>query len=113
MCGPSWQRSTTLERTGGERVVVYTAVVGREESVPPVGNPDSRLTYLLFTDGVITAAPPPWQLRTIPSLFRDPARDSRRPKLLPHLFLPDFDISLWVDATVDILDFSAEKVVEL
>lgn len=89
--------------------MVFSAILGQEETIPTVQNPDPRLTYLLYTDGVVTEAPPPWQPRIIPSIFRDAVRDSKRLKLMPHLFLPDYDVSVWVDATCDILDLTADR----
>lgn len=42
-----------------------------------------------------------WQVRPIAPRFPlDPSRSSRWPKLLPHLVLPDYDESLFIDNTV-------------
>lgn len=41
-----------------------------------------------------------WEIVRFSSHYLDPARGSRRPKLLPHLYLQDFEWSLYIDNTV-------------
>lgn len=71
-----------------EKVLVYTANCG--------GYDAPRDDILCFTEY---------------SEFKDPRRNSRIYKILPHLWLPDCDWSIWVDANI-YLKVPPEKLVE-
>lgn len=43
-----------------------------------------------------------WKLVKLDDHFLDSACASRRPKLLPHLYLPEFEWSLYIDTTVQL-----------
>jgi hypothetical protein len=83
--------------------VVYTAVFAGYDDQPHVAAPDPRLRYILFTDKPGLKARSPWEIRAAPRMFADPQLDARRIKILPHLLLPDFDVSLWIDANSRLL----------
>lgn len=79
------------------RLVIYTGIFGGYDTLPPVEAPAPDIDYICFTDRALLSDGV-WQIRTITPVLADPHRDSRRVKLLPHLFLAEYDISLWVDA---------------
>lgn len=56
------------------------------------------------SDGVLEIEPP--------GLMSDPMRDSRLPKILPHLFLPPHDWSVWVDGNAG-LEVEPGELVEM
>lgn len=95
------------------RVVVYTAVFGGYDAPPVVHEPDPALTYLFFTEDELVAVPLPWERRYVPRVFEDPQRDARRVKLLPHLFVGEYDASVWVDANCELLKVDAGGVLDL
>lgn len=41
-----------------------------------------------------------WEIRRIPSTFKDERRTSRMPKILPHIYLPDATHSLYLDGNI-------------
>lgn len=95
-----------LARTPWEqppKMVVYSAIFGGYDNPPRVANPDERIRYILFTEQPNLKAPSPWEVRSVPRIFADPQLDARRIKILPHLFLPDFDVSVWIDANSELL----------
>ncbi|MDM9628411.1 DUF616 domain-containing protein [Rhizobium sp. S152] len=93
-----------------DRIAVYTAIFAGYDDIPALENIDDRLDYFIFTDGDIDA-PPPWQVRKLTPVFRDPQRDARRVKLLPHLFLPGkYTISVWIDSSLSIRNLTSEIV---
>ena len=95
----------------GTKIAVYTAIFGGYDGVLEIERPDPDISYFLFTDGSIDAAPHPWQLRPMPAVFSDPQRDARRVKVLPHLFLPlQFEISVWIDGNCQIKNLSANAI---
>jgi Protein of unknown function (DUF616) len=89
--------------------VVYTAIFDNYDPPPAVAAPDPSLSYILFTD-TQRQTPYPWQVRVLPAIFADPQRDARRVKLLPHLFVPEYDVSVWIDANCTLLDLTAAAI---
>ena len=90
--------------TRGEiRVAIYTAISDNYNSIklPERLNPD--FGYILFTD-----LPAPdtkiWQLRPMTCLHSDKARSARYIKTHPHLLLEGYDVAVWIDANIMILD---------
>lgn len=89
---------------------VYTVITGGYDTLKP---PEARAVdgwdFVCFTDeiglsrgGVETE---PWTLRQIPwQCDGDPARLSRFPKLNPHLVLPEYNHSLYIDANIRLTD---------
>jgi hypothetical protein len=44
-----------------------------------------------------------WQVRHLPpALPSDPARSARYAKLMPHVLLPDYDVSIYIDCSVEL-----------
>ena len=93
-----------------KRVAIYTAIFGDRDSYrePPRGDYDCYL----FTD-----KPVPTEhaiVRHSPMLIPgDPTRSARMYKLLPHVFLPDYELTLWMDGDfvlndVDVLGMERE-----
>lgn len=82
------------------KFVVYTALTGSESVLNDPFPPDCRgFERICFTDD-LSIAPNGWTLVDLKPHYLDPARESRRPKLLPHVFLPEFEWSLWIDNTI-------------
>jgi alkaline ceramidase TOD1/glycosyltransferase MUCI70-like protein len=79
--------------------VVYTCLFGDYEKLneQPVAL-DSKIPFLCFTDRSDLNSKT-WSARNIEPLAIDPARESKRVKILPHLFLKEFNESLYIDAS--------------
>lgn len=59
--------------------------------------------WVCFSDDPDIVVPAPWSVRPITPAYGLPAhadvrRVSRLPKLLPHLYLPEYELTLWTDA---------------
>ncbi len=94
------------------RLCVYTALTGRYESFneQPVAA-GSKIPFICLTDDPELRSDS-WQVRQAPLLFgMDPGRSQRDFKIRPHLHLPDFDISLYIDNSV-LLTEPPERVFE-
>jgi hypothetical protein len=80
--------------------VVYTAVFGDYDDVPAV---DARWAcdFLCFTDNP-RLAPGGWQVVVVPR-GEPPADANRRYKMLPHLYLPEYERGLYVDGNIRIV----------
>lgn len=85
------------------KIVVYTVLVGDYEPLkePAVKDPDC--TYLLFTDNPNLKSDG-WTVVPFDTLGLSPRRASRLPKLLPHRYLPEHDVSVYFDASLTVVE---------
>ena len=84
------------------RIIVYTVITGGYDALAEI-IPEPDIEYWLFTDDPSIRAPHFWNI----SLLVNPAdlnlrRLSRLPKLRPHIFLPAHDISVYMDASLEL-----------
>jgi hypothetical protein len=79
--------------------VVYTAITnGYDELKPVQENWRNEADFVAFLD-----EPQPangWEIRQIHRRFKDPCRNAKIHKLLPHKYFPTALYSLWVDGSV-------------
>lgn len=80
-------------------LVVYTVILGPEFELNPVEHYEGVM-YICFTD-VIPQNNSGWEIRIIPPILPgDLPRSSRDFKIRPHLWLSEFENSLYVDSKV-------------
>jgi hypothetical protein len=86
------------------RCCVYTVLYGPDEQLPeqPI-RAESAVDFIAFVDNpALTSAT--WQVRHLPPFLPDdPVRSSRYVKMHPHVLLPDYDGSLYIDCAVLLL----------
>jgi len=93
------------------KVVVYSAIFGNYDELnePPEERRD--IDYIIFTDNknlkskfykVIACKP----------ISSDPARSAKIYKIMPHLFLSNYDYSVWIDGSV-LLKSGFHKLIDL
>ncbi|TXI38472.1 MAG: FkbM family methyltransferase [Methylophilus methylotrophus] len=95
------------------KVAVYTAIFGGYDTAPILNYIDPQLDYILYTDQPDFAAPSPWQVRVVPAVFVDPQMDARRIKVLSHLFLADYTITVWIDGNFTLEKLTLELVQDI
>jgi hypothetical protein len=82
-------------------IVVYTAISqGYDRLNAPPGLWRSETAFVAFLEKPPTTAG--WEFRPIYRRFRDPCRNAKIHKILPHKYFPDAEYSLWVDGSVKI-----------
>jgi len=85
--------------------VIYTSVFGKtEENNYHLHKPDVVLDgydFVCFTDDV-TFKSDFWRVKLVKPLYEDGARNAKRYKLKPHIYLSEYEISVWVDIEVKI-----------
>lgn len=80
------------------KVVVYTAIIGGYDNLhEPLITPDG-VDFICFTDRELKSDV--WEVRKVLPLYKDNTRTARKYKILPHRFLPEYDISIWVDGNM-------------
>ena len=80
--------------------VIYTSIFGSEYYLHEPSIKLNGWDYICFTDNPDYKSDT-WDVRIIPKIY-DGARDSKKPKILPHRYLQDYDISIWIDGDVKI-----------
>jgi len=97
----------------GEKKVVYTAIANDYDKLK--ARNDSRreaVGYVAFTD--TTDYSNGWQTRGIHTQFADPCRNAKIHKILPHIYFPEAEYSLWIDGSIQLRpDFSLDRMIEL
>lgn len=101
----------------GNNTVVYTALTGKDKGLrdgliePKIIFPNCD--YVLFTD-VPNISSRTYQIRRIDSvsLSIDSIKLARMIKVLPHVFLPDYTYSLWVDGRIEIKVKSLQDLID-
>ena len=95
--------------------VIYTSVFGKtEENNYHLHKPDVMLDgydFVCFTDDE-TFKSDFWQVKLVKPLYDDGARNAKRYKLKPHIYLSEYEISVWVDIEVKItkdIDYLVES----
>lgn len=84
-----------------ERLVVYTAIIGPYDDLKDPEYITPNCDYVCFTDQDLKSDV--WQIRKVLPLYEDNTRTARKYKTLPHRFLTDYDISIWVDGNIQIV----------
>lgn len=82
----------------GNRIVVYTALFGGYDELvdPPLID---GCDYVCFTDCEDLKSER-FRIVQCDNLFLDPSRDNRMYKVLPHRYFPEYEYSLYMDASV-------------
>jgi hypothetical protein len=83
------------------RACVYTALYGDFDVLPEQSvRPASTLDFIAFV-GDPARRSDTWQVRPLPPVLpADPVRSARYAKLHPHLLLPDYEVSIYIDCSV-------------
>lgn len=80
------------------KLVIYTAIFGKKDSLPkPLYVPDG-CDFICFTDQDFHSGL--WKINKIERPLPDPTRSARKYKILAHRFLPEYEYSLWIDGNV-------------
>ncbi len=83
------------------KVVIYTAIFGGyDELVEPDYIPED-CDFVCFTDSTHFKSDV-WNIRVTTPYYEEPVRNSRYYKTKPHVFFPDYEISLWIDGTINV-----------
>lgn len=81
------------------RVVVYSVLIGDYEAVKEPEVLDPSVRYILFTDDP-KLRNDKWEICLLTDCLSNGRRTSRLPKILPHLYLPEHDVSIYIDSSL-------------
>ena len=89
--------------------VIYTAIFGDYDNlVEPYFIPEG-FDFICFTDNkeLETPSNSKWKVKYVKPLYSDSTRNARKYKILPHRFLSEYDVSIWIDGSQHIVgDFN-------
>ena len=84
-------------------IVVYTCLFGAYEPLKEPEDPDPRVRWIVFTDDP-TLKSRAFEIVHLPEARSSVRRTSRLPKILPHLYLPPHEVSIYLDASLRVID---------
>lgn len=85
-----------------QRVVVYTSITNGYDELTAPALRDPLVEYICFSDGKSPAITP-WRMIDVRHLEMTAKDRNRYVKMHPHLFLPDHDLSVYVDGSIKII----------
>ncbi|ASS96791.1 glycosyltransferase domain-containing protein [Peribacillus simplex] len=80
-----------------QKIVVYTAISNNYDSLRLPITESKDIDFICFTDNDHLKSDK-WKIIKIEDQNLDPVRLAKKVKVLPHLFLSEYDFSFWVDA---------------
>jgi hypothetical protein len=81
------------------KIVVYTAITkGYDTLKPPLALWQEEAQFVVFMEEPQSTSG--WKVRQLYRRFKDPCRNAKIHKLLPHVYFPDAEYSLWVDGCI-------------
>ena len=78
--------------------VIYTSIIGDIDILGPVPNISRHIRHVAFVDKIKSNSPG-WEQILVTTDWNN-RRTSRHYKALPHRYLPDADLWIWVDGNV-------------
>lgn len=84
--------------TGKQNYIIYTCITGGKDVLSEDINIKGAKAVCFTDDPKMKSEK--WEIRQIPNLYKDIRRDSRTVKMLPHIFFPEAEYSLYVDGNI-------------
>lgn len=91
-----------------EKIAIYTCIVGAYDDLQQPRVLEEGFDFICFVgQGEKTASRVgAWEIRELPATQGSATLDSRWAKMHPHVLLPDYDCSVWIDGNIVLLDGS-------
>ena len=87
------------------KIVVYTAITGCYDTLKAVRSDMYDCDFICFTDTPVSDAKG-WTIRPLPSPETpdglDAVRLAKHPKIMPHAYLSEYEVSVWIDGSYNI-----------
>ena len=85
------------------KIAIYVAITDNYDSIKLPEHLNPAFDYILFTDCSVPDTGI-WQIRPITYFNSEKARTARFVKMHPHTLLSDYDVAVWIDSNIMILD---------
>lgn len=83
------------------KLAVYTCITGDYDDLLEPSSINKQFDFICFSDRPSDLKP--WQFRQLPESALDDYLLAKHPKILPHLYLSEYDVSIWVDANIQVV----------
>jgi hypothetical protein len=85
------------------KIAIYTCISGGYDILKEVLNVENNIDYICYTDREIESET--WEIRKIPEYMNevDQAKIARCVKTLPHIFLKEYETTVWVDGNIQVI----------
>ena len=95
-----------------KKCVIYTCIVGSYDELQQPAAVDPDFDFVCFVGKGEKSADRNgvWELREFDCGPDDPRLVSRYPKMHPHVLLPEYEASVWIDGNVRIMDSTIYEV---
>lgn len=90
--------SSYFHPSSGNKIVFYTAIFGRYDYIRDPAYVDEGVDYICFTDQDDLRSSV-FQVVKVDKVFGNNTKCARMLKTLPHIFLPGYEISIWIDSS--------------
>lgn len=85
-----------------KKTVVYTCITGFYDQLKSPQVTESNVDYICFTDNQDFHADG-WQVRRLPFLHLNNIDANRHVKMMPHIYLSEYDVSVYIDGNIEIV----------
>ena len=80
------------------KIAIYTSIFGGYDDLPEIHFKSNNCDFLCFTENNIKSTD--WKIIKSPVIYKDPNRNAKRFKVLPHKYLQEYDYSIWIDGNM-------------
>jgi len=84
------------------KLVIYTALFGQYDDLIEPAQKYEECDFICFTDQKDLKSDI-WEIRLIETIDLAPNMMNRKYKILPHIYLPEYQYSLYIDANIELL----------
>lgn len=82
------------------RIAIYTSIFGGYDNLPNITYRPDNCDFICFTDLELYSTD--WKIIRVPAIYSDPSRNAKKYKILPHRYLSDYDISIYMDGNFEV-----------
>ena len=83
-----------------KRIAIYTSIFNSYDNLPKVTYQPPNCDFICFTESDIQSVD--WKIIKVSNLYNDPVRNAKKYKILPHRYLSEYDISIYMDGNFEI-----------
>ena len=89
-----------------DRIAIYTCIIGGYDELQQPLVLEEGFDFFCYVGRGEKSAERigAWEIRELPESLGNPTLDSRWAKMHPHLLLPEYDCSVWIDGNIALLD---------
>ena len=84
------------------KVAIYTSIFGAYDELIDEQFISPSIDYICFSD--IEYSSKIWKVIKSTPIYEDSNRNAKKYKILPHRYLKDYDVSIWIDGNIKVIN---------